>query len=127
MLEFFESKEVVTRKDHKCGFCNRVIPKGTKVEYSKGKYDDYFFRSYLDDFCKEIINIFRDDYCDDGYNEDCFSELDFWFFECDTCEERLDLDDNDIKNRQIIFYCSTCGKEIKMDYEKVLEKVRENK
>jgi hypothetical protein len=119
MLKFCDTKDVITRKPHRCGFCNRVIPAKSKVQYSKGLFDDYFFRSYLDDFCKEIIDIFREDYCDDGYNEDCFAELEL-NIQCTKCGNAADLLDNDIANRKIVFECEECEEGFAMNYSEVL-------
>lgn len=39
------------RKDHKCTWCGKLIPKGTIYNYSSGVFDGSFCTSHLHDEC----------------------------------------------------------------------------
>lgn len=64
-MDLHNRKTVVTRKDHKCEGCFEIVPKGTKVQHCKGRYDGEFYDYHMCDLC---INYMDDDQnWDDGF------------------------------------------------------------
>lgn len=55
-MEFYNSKEVKTRKEHNCFLCNLKINIGTKVFYEAGKYEGDFFSRYSHLECSKEWN-----------------------------------------------------------------------
>lgn len=127
MGNFTNSKIVKTRKEHRCGFCNRIIPKGFKVKFLSGYFEDSFFNSYLDDFCDNYIDLYWEEYSCDGFNEDDFNEIDTWFNYGNCCERIIKMIDNDIKNKEIVFECVDCEKEFRLSYDEALKLIKNNK
>lgn len=65
MSTILRSKEVITRKSHKCFGCNRSFPKGTKM-LSEGIADaGTVFNCYLCPTCVEIMYDmeYGDEFC----------------------------------------------------------------
>lgn len=66
------NKIVVTRKDHRCGYCDNIIPKGDKAFYMEGKDprfepDQHEAASGLDG--EQVgIKYWKVWYCNDGKN-----------------------------------------------------------
>lgn len=66
--EFCNTKKVTTRKDHKCAYCNRVIPAKSKNIYNwNGKYEGRMVNAYLCNWCEKHSDL----YCDD---DNCIPE-----------------------------------------------------
>jgi len=65
-------KVVTTRKDHNCGYCNKIIPNGNKAYFMEGK-DPVFETSKVDAITgcdgKQIgIKYWKVWYCNDEIN-----------------------------------------------------------
>ena len=62
MSDFFnQDKHVKTRKEHRCEYCGKMIPKGTPgVLYESGSFDGYMFARYACSECQPYINDFWD-------------------------------------------------------------------
>jgi hypothetical protein len=59
---FVNQKHVKTRKDHKCVYCQRIIPKGSKnIIHWWGKWEDDFQSSYACNWCHEHSEYLQDD------------------------------------------------------------------
>jgi hypothetical protein len=67
--QFCDSGYLKTRKDHRCAYCGRTIPKGNKVFNWHGMFEGEFQNSYACHWCDEHQDELVDD---DG----CIS--DFW-------------------------------------------------
>jgi hypothetical protein len=71
--DFNNTKVVITRKPHKCGFCGTTIPKCQKVEYTSGIYDETWYNYYMCNFCNMYISEIDPD-LDEGFDEYTLSE-----------------------------------------------------
>ena len=60
----FKEREVVTRKPHRCAYCEGVIPKGSSSLRESGIYDCEPFARYACALCKPYVNGFWK--CRDG-------------------------------------------------------------
>jgi len=126
--DFWSNKKIgKTRKDHKCEFCNRTIPKGsTNILYWSGKFGGEFQSSYGCNWCEKH----EDRLVDDGYisdfwdciREDIFEELFIKYNYCDECESEIDAD---IEGDWLIFKCEECGKVMHKEYMPVNEGVND--
>ena len=129
MSSDFLSRKTIkkTRKDHKCEFCYRIIPKGsTNILYWSGKFEGEFQSSYGCNWCEKH----EDRLVDDGYisdfwdciREDIFEELFMEYEYCDECESEIDAD---IEGDWLIFKCEECGKVMHKEYMPVNEGVND--
>ena len=56
-MSFWNSKQIKkSRKDHKCEFCGRKIPKGSSCKYEAGVYEGDFQSYYLCNRCVEAFS-----------------------------------------------------------------------
>ena len=76
--EFYERKNPIARKDHKCCECGRVIPKGEQYEYVTGKYEGEFFECKTCWQCAEILRTFS---CGAVLHETLWEEMNDYVFE----------------------------------------------
>lgn len=60
----FKECEVVTRKPHRCAYCEGIIPKGSSSFRESGIYDREPFARYACARCKPYINGFWS-WCED--------------------------------------------------------------
>ena len=110
--EFFNSKDIKhTRKKHQCILCGRKIPIGKPAFNYSGKYDGDMQNSYICMFCKENIELSRDEEISDWGQE--FSD---WLYEQDfmkcKCGERYSLDWTWVNNHEDIeIECGECEKQ----------------
>jgi hypothetical protein len=93
-------KIVKTRKDHNCGYCNKVIPKGSEAYYMEGKTPKYEIKGFEE---KQIgIEYYKVYYCfgGEGDNMPACAE-----------EESQDEDSNCTIHGVIVsgFKCESCG------------------
>lgn len=86
MMEFYNSRIVTARKDHKCDLCNGLIRKNEKYHRYAGKYDGDFFDNKYHLTCQNIINAFCDDTGDNEYSEDYIAD---WLHDkyCTDCDD----------------------------------------
>ena len=77
MMEFFNSKYHVARKEHTCEACERKIQIGEKYEYESGKFEGTFFeRRYHIECYMNLQDFFSDDPSDDYFTYD--NVFDWW-------------------------------------------------
>lgn len=118
--EFFDSRIVKrTRKDHKCIYCGRTIPKGSKDVFNwGGKCDGDMQNSYACHWCNEHSQDLCDD---DGYIGDFWDSLREYIFcdlfdkfkECDCIDEQEFVGNIEVRfeGNYLTFVCEDCGKE----------------
>lgn len=91
-------KILITRKDHKCAYCNKIIPKGSKAYYMEGRHPKYETKGFEE---KQIgIEYFKVYYCfgADGDNMPACAE-----------EESSDEDSNCTIHGVVNSVCPNCG------------------
>ena len=64
MLEFYNERHPVARKQHRCECCKKIIDVGERYNYSAGKYDGDFFVRHLCLMCSQIFSMFCTDALD---------------------------------------------------------------
>ena len=67
MSDIHNRKTVNTRKEHRCEGCFEIIPKGTKAEHCKGKWDGRFYDYHLCEPCRKYMDTYMDDLADTGF------------------------------------------------------------
>lgn len=110
MLEFWNERTHLARKNHKCDLCGEEINAGTRYIYSSGKSDGEFYSLHHHSECRQVINEYwsetrEEEYCEDDifywwrdykcaickhrYTEECNSDCAFFGehlpYECDDC------------------------------------------
>jgi hypothetical protein len=94
-MSFWNSTHISkSRKDHKCEFCNVIIPKNSFCWNEAGTFDDDFSNYYLCERCKKLICSGSETWTDDYDNEllnfyDCLYESDI--INCPKCNS-TDID-----------------------------------
>jgi hypothetical protein len=78
--EFYSETFPRAAKEHKCCECGKVIPKGSKHLYARGKYEGDFWTErqcmYCRDFCMEIRDKVNEGVClPFGMLHECLSDL----------------------------------------------------
>ena len=93
MLEFYSNKFHISRKEHKCDLCGKIIHIGEKYNRYSGKYDGDMFDDCYRMTCRNIIDAFNDANGYDEYNIDWINDwlhdtycLDCEHYENDECE-----------------------------------------
>jgi hypothetical protein len=123
---FCETEHIKTRKDHKCIFCHRIIPKGSpNIYHWHGMYDGEFQNSYACHWCED----YQDSMVDDWDNE----ILDFW--DCiredlfyDKIQELKKIDEDleiELEGDYLVFYTYD-EKELYREYMPVIRKDDKN-
>lgn len=69
MMEFFNSRSRIARKEHICEACEQKIQSGEKCQYECGKFEGEFFTRYYHNDCYEVMQ----DYFNDTYDDDYFT------------------------------------------------------
>lgn len=76
MMEFFNGRYHVARKEHTCEACQQKIRVGEKYEYESGKFEDQFFDRRYHMSCSEIMQEFCFESDDSAFTYDEVS--DWW-------------------------------------------------
>lgn len=74
-MDIISTSQQVAKKDHKCSYCDGVIPKGENYRRAVLKYDNlYVWKSHHR--CDNIVSKLRmHDNCDEGVTQDDFYEI----------------------------------------------------
>ena len=118
---FCETEHVKTRKDHRCIFCGRVIPKGsTNIYHWHGMYDGDFQNSYACNWCEDNQKRFLGDDNEiccfwDTIREDIFYDK---IQELEKIDEDLELE---LEGDYLVFYTYD-EKELYREYIPVIRK-----
>lgn len=56
MSDFWNTKDVVTKKPHRCEGCLKEFPAGSKLEYNAGKWNGEMNSYYLCSPCRSFID-----------------------------------------------------------------------
>jgi len=73
-MSFWKNTEIKkTRKEHRCEFCNRVIPTGSTVDYCRGIWEGEFQSYYFCTRCSTYVDRNQID-LSDGFNPGDFME-----------------------------------------------------
>lgn len=109
-----------TRKNHKCEFCGRIIPKGSvNILNWSGKFEGDMQNSYACHWCENHQSNLVDDYDNtisdfwDSLREDIFQEEFRKFKDCDCVDEKgmTGCIEANLEDDYLIFKCEDCGKE----------------
>ena len=103
-MEMLSRKEVKSRKEHKCMFCNGMITKGEIYVSTSLKNDGeiYTWKNHLK--CGKLTGELDMDYDGEGINSDLFMEYVYEFLNSNLSEEEsndLDLWGEDAVNKTI--------------------------
>ena len=111
MADFASSKEVKTRKNHRCGMCGIIISKGSIVEMQSGCFEGIMYRFYLCEVCKEFIENNREDIDLDDSLDDIYDMMREQFEDekCRKCQ-RWDDDANECGEYPCPENCCRCEK-----------------
>jgi DNA-directed RNA polymerase subunit RPC12/RpoP len=91
MIEtIIQSKEVITRKEHRCFACQCEFPSKTKMHCGVYKEDGDIYTIYICATCNEILTLL-DDPWGDGYQEGCVLDEISQTPGVETPEELLEL------------------------------------
>ena len=89
-METISYKNIISRKEHSCNFCNGIIKKGELYNNQVNKFEDtiYTWKSHI--HCMELVSIL-DMNTGDGVTDECFAEMireeyDTKFFDDDTSD-----------------------------------------
>lgn len=127
--DFFDSTTVKkTRKDHKCQYCRRIIPKDSPNIFKWwGKWDGDMQTSYSCHWCEKHSDKLCDD---DGYindfwdslREDIFYELFEKYKDCDCVDEKGFNGNIEVRfeGDYLVFVCEDCGKEWHREYMPII-------
>ena len=77
MVELIHTKEVKTRKPHRCFACSELFPAGTKMLLTTNKNEGDIYNLYTCKECEEFMNKHHDlcyDPFDYSYPEGCVRE-----------------------------------------------------
>jgi len=73
-MSFWKNTEIKkTRKEHRCEFCLRMVPKASAITYCRGKWEGEFQSYYLCSRCDEYIDRYCTD-LSDGFSPGDFME-----------------------------------------------------
>lgn len=67
-MEIIYSKDVITRKPHKCYYCTRTFPIKTKMQTCVSKDNGSVSKSYLCKQCMNLLSAMTD--CDIEYRKE---------------------------------------------------------
>jgi len=91
MSDFYNSRKVKARKEHKCELCRKPINKGEVYSYNVGLWEGDFFTQKRHIKCDDKLDKYLSYIGYGEYSLDCFDD---WLVDsmCNECKHYIDSD-----------------------------------